>query len=83
MIDNGQVTPTEDKKRDENTVGPPDGDANPGSTRREFIQAAAATGAVVGAGSVLGFPAIIGAQGKEGPVKFGLLEDRCFLIAPR
>lgn len=76
MIENGQVTPTEDKKRDEVTVGPPAGDANPGSTRREFIQAAAATGAVVGAGSVLGFPAIIGAQGKEGPVKFGLLEDR-------
>src|SRR5437667_278074 len=30
----------------------------------------------LGAGCVLGFPAIIGAQGKEGSIKFGLLEDR-------
>lgn len=76
MVKKGKVTPTDNKKTDQTTHVCRDGDENSGLTRREFIQTAAATGAAVGAGSILGFPAVIRAQSKEAPIKFGLLEDR-------
>jgi branched-chain amino acid transport system substrate-binding protein len=76
MVGKDRVAPAADENTDPTTPVGPDADAVSALTRREFIQAAAVTGAVAGAGSVLGFPAVIRAQGKERPIKFGLLEDR-------
>lgn len=50
-------------------------DDESGFTRREFMQTAATAGAVAGAVSVVGAPAIVKAQTDKGPIKFGLIED--------
>ncbi|MEE9589220.1 MAG: ABC transporter substrate-binding protein [Hyphomicrobiaceae bacterium] len=48
-----------------------------GCTRREFVKTAASVGAVAGAVSVVGAPAIVQVRAQSsGSIKFGLLEDR-------